>query len=147
MSRRVAVAAAIVAVAGLAAGLAAVGCGDNARPNPDPPPEAPDPDLSGPDFFADVTKSAGIDFAYRNGEEVPHLAILESLGGGLAAFDYDGDGLLDLFLVGGGHYGGADKKQILGHPCRLYRNEGNWKFKDVTAAVGLDKPAGGAWFY
>src|SRR5579883_818194 len=100
--------------------------------------------------FSDVTAASGVAFAYRNGEEVtpPHLSILESLGGGAAAIDYDGDGLLDLFFVGGGHFGGRDNKQILGHPCHLYRNEGGWKFRDVTAEAGLDKLAGGKpWFY
>lgn len=146
MSVRRPVVAAVVAAC-LAAGLAALGCGGK-DPAPEPPtPEAADPDLSGPDFFDDVTASAGIDFTYRNGEEAPHLAILESLGGGLAVIDFDRDGLPDLFFPGGGHYGGPDNKQILGHPCRLYRNEGNWKFKDVTAAAGLDKLAGGPWFY
>jgi hypothetical protein len=109
-----------------------------------------DPELTGPDLFEDVTASSGIAFSYRNGEEVtpPHLAILESLGGGLAVIDYDGDGLYDLYLVGGGHFGGPDNKQILGLPGRLYRNLGGWKFQDVTAEAGLDKLAGGSpWFY
>ncbi|MBP3954825.1 CRTAC1 family protein [Gemmata sp. G18] len=132
----------------LAVGLASLGCGSKDQAPEAPTPEAPDPDLTGPDFFDDMTASAGIDFAYRNGEEAPHLAILESLGGGVVVIDFDRDGLPDLFLPGGGHYGGADNKQILGHPCRLYHNEGNWKFKDATAPAGLDKLAGGApWFY
>ena len=142
--------AVVVAIAGLATGLLIAGC----KPGPGPTPIAPevpeDPDLTGPKLFEDVTAATGIEFAYRNGEEVrpPHLAILESLGGGLAVIDYDGDGLLDLYLVGGGYYGGPDKKQILGHAGRLYKNLGNWKFKDVTADVGLDKLAGGApWFF
>ncbi len=103
-----------------------------------------------PAVFADVTATSGIRFTYRNGEEVtpPHLSILESLGGGGSVLDYDGDGLLDLFLTGGGYFGGKDKKQILGNPCRLYRNLGGMKFEDVTTAVGLEKLAGGApWFY
>ena len=103
---------------------------------------------SGPPYFEDLTSASGIDFTYKNGEEDLHLAILESLGGGLGAFDYDGDGLLDLYIPGGGHYGGADKKEILGYPGRLYRNEGAFKFRDVTADAGLDRLAKGApWFY
>ncbi|MBX9579079.1 MAG: CRTAC1 family protein, partial [Gemmataceae bacterium] len=113
-----------------------------------PPAPAEEPP-AGPPLFEDVTPASGVSFSYRNGEETsPHLSILESLGGGLAVVDYDGDGLLDLFLVGGGHFGGPDKKTILGHPCKLYRNLGNFKFEDVTDKVGLGSLAGGApWFY
>jgi enediyne biosynthesis protein E4 len=125
-----------------------LGCGSRAEPGrAEQPPET---EPTGPEIFQDVTAGSGINFAYRNGEEVqpPNLAILESLGGGAAAIDYDKDGLLDLFFPGGGYYGGADKKQILGHPCRLYRNLGGWKFKDVTNEVGLDRLAEGKpWFY
>src|SRR5207244_5124092 len=85
------------------------------------------------------TASSGVDFTYRNGEEVDHYAILESLGGGVALFDYDGDGLLDLFVTGG-YFDGPDKQQIRGHPNRLYKNLGGWKFRDVTHEVGLDGP-------
>jgi hypothetical protein len=91
---------------------------------------------------------AGINFTYRNGEEAGHFAILESLGGGIALVDYDGDGLLDIFLTGGGYFDGPDKKEIRGHTCRLYRNLGGWKFQDVTKEAGLDSLAGGRpWFY
>src|SRR5688572_27680666 len=139
---------ALVAAAGL---WFAWGCGPSSTgPTPAQVQSEPDPDLTGPDLFEDVTAASGVAFAYRNGEEVqpPHLSILESLGGGLAVIDYDGDGLLDLYFVGGGHFGGPDNKQILGHPGRLYRNLGGWKFRDVTAEAGLDKLAGGApWFF
>ena len=94
---------------------------------------------AGPPLFRDVTAESGVNFTYRNGEEADHYAILESLGGGLAAIDYDGDGLLDLFIPGGGHYEGPDKHLIKGNPCRLYRNLGNFRFEDVTAKMGLDK--------
>ena len=107
---------------------------------PDAPPA--------PGYFEEVTAGSGIDFAYRNGKEAGHATILESLGGGVALIDYDADGLLDVFLTGGGYFDGPDKKDIRGHPCKLYKNLGGYKFRDVTADVGLDRLAGGGdWFY
>src|SRR5205807_6724065 len=94
--------------------------------------------------------SSGVNVTYRNGEDVlvhirkengkmtGHLATLESLGGGIALIDYDGDGLLDIFVPGGGTYVGPDKKQIVGNPCKLYKNLGSFRFKDVTNEFGLD---------
>ncbi len=99
-------------------------------------PEEP----AGLPFFKDLTAASGVAFAYRNGEEAGHYAILESLGGGVALIDYDGDGLLDLFLPGGGYFDGPDKKQINGHPSKLYRNLGNWRFQDVTKEAGVAEP-------
>jgi hypothetical protein len=101
--------------------------------------DSPDPTVSSPGFFANVTPDSGVDFSYRNGEEADQFAILEQLGGGVALLDYDGDGLLDIFVTGGGYFDGTNKEEIKGHPCKLYKNLGNFKFKDVTAEVGLDK--------
>jgi hypothetical protein len=103
----------------------------------------------GPPLFKEITATSGVKHSYDNGEaSANHMAILESLGGGAALIDYDGDGLLDLFLPGGGTYAGKDKKDILGRPCKLFKNLGNGKFQDVTAEVGLDKLADGkSWFY
>jgi hypothetical protein len=133
--------------AGLLAGWA---CG---RPSTIPDPihgEPPDAELANPDLFEERASLSGVAFTYRNGEDVtpPHLAILESLGGGVALIDHDGDGLLDLFIPGGGYYDGPDKKQIRGHPCKLFKNLGGFQFQDVTHTVGLDALAGGEpWFY
>ena len=87
---------------------------------------------------------SGIDFAYRNGREAEQHAILETLGGGVALLDFDGDGLLDVFVAGGGGFGGPDKNQLFGHPCKLYRNRGDFRFEDVTAKVGLGAVS---WWY
>ena len=81
---------------------------DRPRPVPEQFPDEsetePLPPLS---YFEDITAASGVDFVCRNGEEAGHLTLLESLGSGVALIDYDGDGLLDIFLVGGGQFGGA----------------------------------------
>ena len=100
------------------------------------------PTTTGPPVFTDVTAGSGLNFTYRNGEEANHYAILESLGGGVALIDYDRDGLLDVFVPGGGYFTGPDKKEIRGYPNRLFKNLGNWKFRDVTAEVGLPTDEG-----
>lgn len=125
--------------------LHAVGCGPNSGTSKSPPPvqpprPAPQPAATeaGRDYFRDVTAASGLDFTYRNGEEADHFSILESLGGGVGLIDYDGDGLLDIFLTGGGYFDGPARQQIKGHACRLFRNLGDWKFADVSKVVGLE---------
>ena len=107
------------------------------RTNRTGPAGQPADEPVGPPVFEDATTGSGVDFSYRNGEDAGHFAIIESVGGGLALIDYDRDGALDLFVPGGGRYEG---KQVRGHPCKLYRNLGGLKFKDVTAEAGLDLP-------
>lgn len=107
------------------------------------PPDGPPEEVGGRPWFRDVTATSGLNFTCRNGEEAQRFTILESLGSGVALLDYDNDGLLDAFLLGGGTFS-SDGKALLGHPCRLFRNEGSLKFRDVTKDVGLD---GVSWWY
>jgi hypothetical protein len=89
------------------------------------------------DWFADLTAASGVMHRYENGEAAGHLAILESLGGGVALLDVDQDGDVDIFLPGGGGYTGDDGRTIVGRPPKLCRNDGSFRFTDITAAAGL----------
>jgi hypothetical protein len=125
--------------------LAGLACSLTACPKgPRPYTEADESDSPAPassvSYFQDVTATSGVHFTYVNGEEADHYAILESLGGGVALLDYDGDGLLDIFVTGGGTFGGPARDQIRGRPSKLYKNLGGWKFKDVTAEVFPNAP-------
>lgn len=57
------------------------------------------------------------------------------MGAGVALLDYDGDGLLDIFLVNGAEI--VDGRVGRKHPNRLFRNRGDWSFEDITDAAGL----------
>lgn len=95
-------------------------------------PLVPQPD----DWFETVTPQTGIDFAYRNGMESGNYTILESLGGGVAMIDYDGDGDLDLLFTGGGTLTGTPPV-VAGLPLRLYENTGGMAFTDRSSPAGL----------
>jgi hypothetical protein len=83
--------------------------------------------------FTEITRDAGIDFVHASGmTEAKHFPT--AYGSGVAMFDYDGDGLLDLYFatmarlpVGKARTG----------PNRLYRNLGGNRFEEATARSGL----------
>ncbi len=85
--------------------------------------------------FEDVTAGAGIEWTHRNGA-TPEKFLIETMGGGGAFLDYDGDGWLDIFLVDSGAHHRSGK----GAPGRnaLYRNRGDGSFEDVTSKAGLE---------
>jgi hypothetical protein len=68
--------------------------------------------------------------------------ILESACGGVALFDYDGDGLLDIYLVTAAEL--TPSRERVPHRNALYRNLGGWKFEDVSRQAGVDLAAWGS---
>ncbi len=96
----------------------------------------------GPIRFEEVTGPAGIAFTHSFGAERLGT-LIESTGGGAVWFDYNNDGLLDLYVVSGRPLA----KGISPYPLRkppanpphnhLYRNNGNGKFTDVTGQAGV----------
>jgi hypothetical protein len=88
-----------------------------------------------PPLFADVTRAAGIDFHLTCGS-LEKLYIVETMCGGAAAFDYDNDGWMDILLIDGSTL--ADYRAGKCHPPRLYHNNHDGTFTDVSAKSGLN---------
>jgi hypothetical protein len=77
---------------------------------------------------------------YGGGPTKDH--ILESTGSGLALFDYDGDGRLDIYLVTAAELTTARAR--IPHRNALYRNLGGWRFEDVSRRAGVDAESWGS---
>jgi len=90
------------------------------------------------DVFEDVTAKAKINFVHQFCD-VKIANIIESNGAGGAWLDYDGDGLMDLFLVNSGPLPGVTHEEpgTSRWPNRLYRNRGDGTFEDVTQKAGV----------
>jgi hypothetical protein len=85
--------------------------------------------------FKEVAAAAGLTAVTVFGGKDANRYLLETTGTGVALFDYDGDGRLDVFLVNGTTLEGFPKGQEpINH---LYRNRGDGTFEDVTARSGL----------
>ena len=76
--------------------------------------------------FRNVAAAAGLDHTFANGGDSAKQYIIETTGSGAAFIDYDGDGKPDIFIVSGP--GGSN---------RLYHNQGDGRFADVTRRMGL----------
>lgn len=87
--------------------------------------------------FTDVTKAAGINFVHESDKEKRY--IVESMSGGVAMFDFDNDGRLDLYLVNSYSVEAALAKKPR-PAAALYRNLGNGKFEEVAAKAGVADP-------
>ncbi len=84
--------------------------------------------------FEDITRAAGIDFQPVCGTPDKRY-IMDSLCGGVAFFDYDNDGWMDILLVNGSTL--EDMKAGKCHSSKLYHNNHDGTFSDVTAKSGL----------
>ncbi|MGC8668477.1 MAG: CRTAC1 family protein [Chthonomonadales bacterium] len=146
-----------IAALGLLCALGA-GCGHRAEAPAQKPQASALP--AAPIQFVDVSDQAGIHFIHNNGAFGAKL-LPETMGSGCAFIDYDGDGYQDIVLINGRDWTDAEiaafekgtgrtmKADLPAHPpkrggtCRLYHNNGNGTFTDVTAGSGLDIPMQG----
>ena len=99
------------------------------------------PQVPAPPTFVDVSQRSRIGFKHES-KHSSQKYLLETMGAGVAAFDYNDDGLVDLFFVNAAELrdpmpaGAVPDKSQPRYWNRLYRNDGNGKFSDVTEAAG-----------
>jgi hypothetical protein len=84
--------------------------------------------------LTNVTKETHITFKHTDGSSGRYY-IMETVSAGLALFDYDNDGDVDIYFLNGAPLKGTESNVMPKNA--LYRNEGNWKFTDVTEQTGL----------
>ena len=95
----------------------------------------PAPALPSPGFrLVDVTAKAGVQFRHNSGAYGGKL-LPETLGAGCAFLDYDSDGWQDILLINGTDWPGHKRERST---LKLYRNNRNGTFSDVTRSAGLD---------
>jgi hypothetical protein len=111
--------------------------GDLPKTPPPPGPQAPSPVT-----FSDITAATRIDFKHA-GSPTSVKYLLETMGGGIAIFDYDNDGRMDLFFTNGALLkdpmpkGAVPDKSEPKYWNRLYHQKSDGSFEDVTERTGL----------
>jgi hypothetical protein len=90
-------------------------------------------------LFRDIVDEAGIAFQHHSAPEKKY--IVESMSGGVGLFDFDNDGLIDLYFVDSLTVDTA--KDPMAARSALYRNLGHGKFQDVTDKSGIGHPGWG----
>jgi hypothetical protein len=91
-------------------------------------------------MFTDITRQAGIDFKYTIGD-YSYKNLLESSGSGITVFDYNNDGLMDLYLMNGTWLEGIsdpEGKVFMNSHNELYKNNGDGTFIGVSEIAGVD---------
>ncbi len=95
-----------------------------------------------PGKFVDITQKAGVNFHYQS-SHTSRKYLLETMGAGVALFDYDNDGRLDIFLVNGAPLADPTPKGTIPQKTgpqywnRLYHQKADGTFEDVTEKAGL----------
>jgi hypothetical protein len=112
----------------IAASLAALCCGANAQA-PATAAQPPRP------HFTDIAPASRIDYISRNGFD-GQMYFPQTMCGGVAIFDYDRDGKMDLFFTNGAQMPSMIRSDA-SYYNRLYRNRGDGTFEDVTEQAGL----------
>jgi enediyne biosynthesis protein E4 len=103
---------------------------------------SPAPSTVNSGLFVDVTSTKGLNFHYLS-SHTSKKYLLETMGAGVALFDYDNDGRLDIFLVNGAPLGDPTPKGTIPRKTgpeywnRLYHQKSDGTFEDVTAKAGL----------
>ncbi len=85
--------------------------------------------------FENTIRASKIDFVLKNSVS-PQRYSIETMTGGVAVFDYNNDGLLDIFFTNGAEIPSLEKSNSSFHN-KLFRNNGDGTFTDVTEKAGL----------
>ena len=117
--------------------LLAPSCGDDPGDGSGATPPTPET------VFVDRADDTGVDFVNHTGVPGEKKWLFESKGGGILVLDYDGDGRVDLYAVDGNSIELDESGRLVSRTAnpaagnRLYRNLGDWKFRDVTEEAGV----------
>jgi len=95
---------------------------------------SPSARADGPIVLRDATRASGITFRHTDGGSGQNY-LVQQVSAGLALFDYDGDGDVDVYFLNGAPLRGT--KATHAPRNALYRNDGRWRFTDVTVAAGV----------